>query len=43
MIGDYRADDMLQAKIRNVESEPESVGQHPGLEDAWGIDRFESR
>jgi len=34
---------MLQAKIRNVKPEPESVGQRPRLEDAWGIDRFESR
>jgi hypothetical protein len=34
---------MLQAKIRNVKPEPEPVGRYPGLEDARGIDRFESR
>ena len=36
-------DDKLQAKVRNAEPEPEQFGQHPGLEDARGIDRFESR
>ena len=34
---------MLQAKIGNVKPEPESVGQNPGVKDARGIDRLESR
>lgn len=33
----------FQAEIRNVEFEPESVGQHRGTEGAGGIDRLESR
>jgi len=41
--GDYWADDMLQAKIGNVKPEPEPVGQDPGVKDARGIDRLESR
>ena len=34
---------VLQVEIGNVEFEPESVGRHPGIEDARGIDRLESR
>jgi len=41
--GSNWADDMLQAKIGNAKPESESAGQHPGAEDARGIDRFESR
>ena len=41
--GDNWADDMLQAKIGNVKPESEPVGQHPGVKDARGIDRIESR
>ena len=36
-------DNPSQAEVRNVKPEPEPVGQHPGLEDARGIDRLESR
>jgi len=42
MIGGYWADDILQAKIRNVKPEPKPVGRHPGPEDGRGIDRLES-
>ena len=40
---DHCADDVLQVEARDVKHEPESVGHHPGIEDAWGVDRPESR
>jgi len=43
VIGNHLASDVLQVEVRDVEPEPKSIGQHPGVEGAWGIDRLESR
>lgn len=43
MIGNHLASDVLQVEVRDVEPEPESFGQHPGVKGAWWIDRLESR
>ena len=43
MIGNHLTSDVLQVEARDVEPEPKSFGQHPGVKGAWGIDRLESR
>jgi hypothetical protein len=43
VIGDQRASDVSQVETGNVKPEPESIGQHPGIEDARGANRVESR